>query len=596
MTTPLQNVCADFIQAEEERESPAFTRGLEYHARGLVRIEKVDEQQIAATVSGTADYDVQLRVDNAGHLSTDCNCPVGQRGEYCKHVVAVALSAAPDHARPSRAANPPATASRTTKPRATTQAAAASLPAIIDTLDITTLRKLLSDTVEHDKGLRDRVLLLGATQDGPEAMAREWKAGMKNACSVRGFVDWRRMGDVARRIDQQLNVLDDWNTAGQSALVVTLAEYAADRVEGLIGKVDDSDGSISYLLTRIGEQHRKACALARPEPRELAKRLFKRECDGEWDTFRDAVVHYADVLGETGIATFRRLAEAVWAKIPPLKPGQHEFKYDSDRFSITRIMENLARHEGDVDALVQVYARDLSLPYGYLEIAEALLAAGREKEALQWAETGHKAFAGSNRDERLTTFIIQRYLADGLVEDALRLARHQFDQRPVPDNWALLKTVAGQHRSWPTLRTTLLDTLRAKLDPASARVRGLHDGNDHAPNRSVLVELLLADGDAETAWQEANLGPCHEGVWLKLAALREKDHPDDAIAIYQRLADSALQQTGKSYYKRAVEHIRPALRLLKASRGDAAASRYLNALRETYKRRTALVEMLDKLG
>jgi uncharacterized Zn finger protein len=244
---------------------------------------------------------------------------------------------------------------------------------------------------------------------------------------------------------------------------------------------------------------------------------------------------------------------------------------------------------------VQVYARDLSLPYGYLQIAEALLEAGRGQEALQWAETGQKAFATGHRDERLSSFIIHRYLADGLVEDALRLARHQFDQRPIPANWALLKTVASQNGNWPALRTILLDALRTKLDPASARVRSLRGGNDYAPDRSMLVELLIADGDAETAWQEANLGPCHEGVWLKLATLREKEHPADTIAIYQRLATSALQLTGKSYYKRAIEHIRPAVRLLKASRGVAAANSYLDELRETYKRRPAFVEMLDKL-
>lgn len=585
MTTLLQQACADFIRDEQERDSPAYTRGLEYQASDRVRIEEMDDEHVSATVSGTEDYNVRLVAGSNGGLDTDCTCPVGQRAEYCKHVVAVALSVAYGQARRPRAA----------KARAEKPAAAHPAPAIIDNLDIATLRTLLRDAAENDKGLRDRILLLGATQDGPDAMARQWKTGMKNACSARGFVDWRRMGELARGIDRQLNVLDDWMAAGQSALVISLAEYAADRVEGLIGKVDDSDGSIAFLLTRISELHRRACAAARPEPRELAKRLFKRECDGGWDTFRDAVVHYADVLGDTGIATFRRLAEPVWAKITPLKPGQLESRYDSGRFAITRIMENLARRDGDVDALVQVYARDLSLPYGYLQIAEALLEAGRGQEALQWAETGQKAFATGHRDERLSSFIIHRYLADGLVEDALRLARHQFDQRPIPANWALLKTVASQNGNWPALRTILLDALRTKLDPASARVRSLRGGNDYAPDRSMLVELLIADGDAETAWQEANLGPCHEGVWLKLATLREKEHPADTIAIYQRLATSALQLTGKSYYKRAIEHIRPAVRLLKASRGVAAANSYLDELRETYKRRPAFVEMLDKL-
>lgn len=590
MTTLLQQACSNFLQEQQALNTPALTRGQDYHARGLVQVMQQDDLHAMALVAGTDDYTVALSADG-GVLHAQCNCPVGQRDTYCKHVVAVAL-AVTQEASPGEA---PARKSRKSAPTKAV-VAADTLAAVIDRLDTAALRKLLSEAAENDRYLRDRILMLGAVQSGPEAVAREWKSGMKNACSVRGFVDWRRMGELARRIDQQLDVLDDLMAGGQSALVVSLAEYAADRVEGLIGKVDDSDGSIAYLLTRIGEQHQRACAQARPEPRELAKRLFKRECDGKWDTFRDAVAHYADVLGESGIAVYRRQAEAAWAKVTPLKPGQMEDRHDHDRFTITRIMEKLARLDGDVDALVQVYSRDLSMPYRYLEISEALLEAGRAKEALQWAENGHKAFAGSHRDDRLTTFIVRRYLDDGLLEDALRLANQLFDQHPVPQNWALLKSVAEQHGSWGSLRTTLLAKLRARLDAGNTRVRSLHGGHDPGPNRSMLVELLLADGDEETAWQEANLGHCHEGVWLALARRREEQHPADSIAIYQRLATETLRQTGKSYYKRAIEHIRAALRLLKASQGVPAADRYLESLRETWRRRTAFVEMLDKLG
>lgn len=593
MTTLLQQACSNFLQEQQVLNTPALPRGQDYHAKGLVKVVQQDDLHAMALVAGTDDYTVALSADG-GVLHTQCNCPVGRRDAYCKHVVAVALAVTLGATQAVMQAKVPVRKSAKSGPAKA--AAENPLPAIIEQLDTAILRKLLGEAADNDRHLRDRILLIGAARQGPDEMARQWKAGMKNACAVRGFVDWRRMGELARGIDAELDVLDDWLNAGQAALVVSLAEYAADRVEALIDKVDDSDGSIAYLLTRIGEQHQRACAQARPEPRELAKRLFKRECDGKWDTFRDAVVRYADVLGESGIAVYRRLAEAAWAKVKPLKPGQMEGRHDENRFTITRIMENLARHDGDVDALVQVYSRDLSMPYCYLEISEALLEAGRAKEALQWAETGHKAFAGNHRDDRLTTFIVQRYLDDGLVEDALRLANQLFDQHPVPQNWALLKSVAEQHGNWGSLRTTLLGNLRARLDAGNTRVRPLHGGHEQGPNRSMLVELLLADGDEETAWQEANLGHCHENVWLALARQREEQHPADSIAIYQRLATETLRQTGKSYYQRAMQHIVPAVRLLKASQGDAAASRYLNELRETWRRRTAFVEMLEKLG
>ena len=92
-----------------------------------------------------------------------------------------------------------------------------------------------------------------------------------------------------------------------------------------------------------------------------------------------------------GVARYRELAEAAWADEPELGPGSAR-AWSSRRYRLSRIMEDLARAEGDIDALVAVLARDRSSPYRYLLIAEALLAAGRAGEATEWAERGLAAF------------------------------------------------------------------------------------------------------------------------------------------------------------------------------------------------------------
>jgi hypothetical protein len=111
-----------------------------------------------------------------------------------------------------------------------------------------------------------------------------------------------------------------------------------------------------------------------------------------WDTFFGAADTYAAVLGEKGLATYRRLAEAEWARVPPLDAGGDDRDKYGRRFRITHIMETLARRTGDVEAVVAVKKRDLSLPYAYLQIAETYRDAGRHDAALEWAERGMKAF------------------------------------------------------------------------------------------------------------------------------------------------------------------------------------------------------------
>ncbi len=157
--------------------------------------------------------------------------------------------------------------------------------------------------------------------------------------------------------------------------------------------MDDSDGSMGELLDRLQDIHLTACKAAKPDPQALAKRLFDWELHGDWDTFRDAVLTYAEVLGDKGLKHYRELAEAAWAAVPTLGPGDG----NSDRyrrFNIKHIMETLAQAGGGLDELIAVKQRDLSSSYTFLEIAQACRQAGAEDRALAWAEKG---VAGSPR-------------------------------------------------------------------------------------------------------------------------------------------------------------------------------------------------------
>jgi hypothetical protein len=56
------------------------------------------------------------------------------------------------------------------------------------------------------------------------------------------------------------------------------------------------------------EIHLAACHQAKPDPIELARVLFARELDSDWDFFHGASEAYEDILGDAGLAEYRRLA------------------------------------------------------------------------------------------------------------------------------------------------------------------------------------------------------------------------------------------------------------------------------------------------
>ena len=67
-----------------------------------------------------------------------------------------------------------------------------------------------------------------------------------------------------------------------------------------------------------------------------------------------------------------------------------------------------------------------------------------------------------------------------------------------------------------------------------------------------LIDVLLADGEPDAAWQTAvdhsdtDLG---EQRWMRLAEAREPSDPAEALEVYLRLADAELETTGRPAYR-----------------------------------------------
>ena len=121
----------------------------------------------------------------------------------------------------------------------------------------------------------------------------------------------------AANVDEVLATVAELASGGRAGLALKLVGRAIDRIEGAVEEIDDSDGHCSALLDRAAEIHLAATRAVRPEPVGLARDLVARETQGDWETFAGAAALYADVLGEEGLAEYRRLANEAWEKLPP---------------------------------------------------------------------------------------------------------------------------------------------------------------------------------------------------------------------------------------------------------------------------------------
>ena len=564
---------------EELAGERAFERGEDYFADGLVDTLNESNGVVTARVHGTYDYRVKLWAEKE-ELAFDCNCPVGQDGSFCKHCVAVGLAWLDRRQQNGGVFRP-----------AEGEVADEDIRAYLMRQDKARLTELVLEHCQRDPEFRDRLVLMTAAKDGKKPDLGAFRAAIDKAIRHRNFVDYRAMPEYARGIENVIDSIEALLKRGHARAVRELVERALQRMESAMNEMDDSDGYMSGILERWQELHLAACQVEKPDPEALAKFLFGWEINSGWDVFLGAAETYAGVLGTTGLAMYRKLAEARWTKVPPLAPGEKHPEPYRDRWRIRHIMETLAKESGDIEALVAVKSRDLSQAFDFLQIAEIYKEAGNDDAAMEWAERGMRAFP-EHTDGRLRNFLIEEYHRKERHSEAMAIAWTAFRERPGLDAYVTLHEGASRANQRAEWREKALALLRAEV--ASQQKRRSMTGWRLPPgDHSELVKIFLWEGDAEAAWMEARNGGCHDTLWFRLAEAREKKHPGDAVEVYTTQLKRVLKYAQPQAYKEAVEILRRIQKLKARIGNELEFAALVQSVRTEYKARRNLMKLLQ---
>ena len=563
-------------------DGKSFPRGVEYFQAGLVESMTEYEGVITAKVRGSREYRVRLWVERDA-LDYECTCPRGEDGDFCKHCVAAGLAWL-ERKEPSIGK------------RKTRKKPDVSMEDVRDHLlkqEKTKLVDLLMEQVVDDDSLRQSLVLEVLSARGGRIDLDAYKYAIDQATHTGGYVEYGAARDYARGIDNIADSLAELLDKGFAKEVFELSEYALAAVENEIGHVDDSNGYMGSLLPRLQEIHHDACLKVRPDPYKLAERLFAWELKSDWEVFYGAFDSYADVLGEKGAARYRQLAEKEWGKVKTAEPGDRDdSRYYGHRHRITRIMESLARKSGDMEALVAVKSRDLSNAYGYLQIAEIFMEAKQHDKAFEWAMKGVKAFP-ERTDSRLREFLANEHHRRKQHDQAMDLIWAIFTERPHLDSYKTLKEHATRSKAWPDWREKALAFVREQIETEKRKSKTDRYAWGRSADHSTLVEIFLFEGDDEAAWREAKAGGCSEHLWLKLADLREKDHPEDALSVYQARVEPTLALTNDNAYHVAIRYLDKIRTLMERLGRVEGFQTYAASIREKNKRKRNFIKKLD---
>lgn len=548
-----------FTEADIRRVAgdKSFERGLDY--LGAVADLEIGTAEITASVFGNGEYRVSLAFGDEG-LTGDCTCPYGREGFFCKHCVAVAMSVLrlgddlPLHIE-------------------ATQAGRRALESWLESLSREELLGEVLALLGEDRDLRRRFELRAASVTADAVTVR--RAVRELIILPRhSYAEYMDASQYANDVHKAAAAIDDLIDAGGAADAIGITREAIDLLTEALQFVDESSGWVGEAAHELLNAHLRACEAAPPEPVPLGDYLADLLL-GDSDLKPD-LGDYAELLGEQGLATVRERTEAAYAENPK-------------GWRAKTLKEALARADGDVDALIAIYAAELDdRGRNHLRIARELDEAGRDGEALGWAERGLRETA--HPDRQLIDYLAGRYAVAGRNDDVLGLRRDRFHAERTLANYQALRLAATDLGGWPAERDKALSQLRE--DAGHLRIQ-----IPWAWNGPVLVDALLDDGDLENAWTAANgTAATTDAQWLRLADALADTRPADALAVYEKTVKSLKQLTGNDVYQRIATLLLSARACHEALGTIAEFRRYVALLRMDQKRKRSLMKILDANG
>jgi hypothetical protein len=419
------------------------------------------------------------------------------------------------------------------------------------------LREVVSAAVDRHGDVERQVRLIAGRGAGDLAQLR---AEVDRGLRTRRFVGYRESAGWARAARPIVAELENAVDEAPSRALVELLQQAVGHVVKAIMHADDSDGLIGDLARELLALHARACDAGVADPVDLAAWMVRFQFDDQ-DFFEVDPVRYASALREVGLAAYR---DAVGGR------------RDRDSFAVRYARERLAILDRDVDAVVRLLGGDLTTPYQFIRVAEAMRELGLDDEALAWAKRGIAQTSGWQVSQ-LYDLACGGHNAREEPLEVVALRRAQHERMPSSSTYRALRTVAEALDAWSLEQ----DAARATLQRADPRG---------------FVDALLGDGELELAWSAAVAAPqdaLGSDLWLRLAESSERHRPADALAVYQRIADEVLERADRRAYRSAARILQRARAAAQAAGELDAFGEYLTRLREQYRRRPTLITILD---
>ncbi|MFP4343668.1 MAG: SWIM zinc finger domain-containing protein [Anaerolineales bacterium] len=560
-----------------------FDRGQHYYRNGYILNPRRQGGLLTARCQGSRPqpYHVEITLGERGIVRGSCSCPVGVGGR-CKHAVALLLTWIRRPESFTEVEEMDATLEEHSK---------AELIIII--------HRMLDRYPELEELLELPILTAGKeVPPVDEALIRR-----QAHSAFHGDHDHWDTYVVAQRLLELVEIGDryaererwrDASTVYRTVMQVTLKSYhhvddergylhtvVNGCVEGLgrsLGELEDATARSALLESLFDVYHwdiefggvdmgydsgRIILEMTTPQERERVAGWIREAIptgDGWSDRYR------RQSYGAFLLALQRgELDDAAYLRLCRETERWHDLVERLLKLERTDEAFNVARERDDYDLLKLA---DLFVSYGHASSIEVLMS----ERAL------------TSTDRRLTEWLKERACTRGDEEEALELSEQLFWQRPDVAGYQELKSLARSLGRWTELRATILSELAGER----RRLGLLID--------IYLEEQLVADALAALAKARTTDEWVSPAYSVKVAEAAEEAHPQEAISLYVRVAESLIARRGRSNYQQAVVYLTRVRDLTYRLGAEESWEAFITELRERNSRLRALKDELNRAG
>jgi len=563
-------------QFEQYIDETILKRGLSYFKKGYVsEPEEITTGVYEATVAGTEDYTVKLKIKNNTIEEHLCSCPYDM-GPVCKHIAAVLFYLQQDVLELIPKAIPlHNTKEKTTTKKVKKKTVSEQVDEVLEKITHDELKQFIREKAEHNPPFRNIFLSSFAhqnTNESKEHYSKQVKSILRTAMGRNGFIYWNQVRSVDKQVNELLNTAQKQfeNKNFRSAIFIYTA--VMEEMTEALQFADDSNGDIGGNIDFAFESLSNISKEKLPE--EIRTQLFEY-CVSAFEKriYADWEWHIGVLKIASGILMNEEEAQRITTCLDEVQQSEYE-KEEAQIIKLSIIRKT--KGEMEVEKFIE---QNLSNP-------------NLRREAIQ------KALRDKSYDKAI------RISKDGIKQDEKNkpgLAIEWYD-------W-LLKTAQAQNDIEKIIeyaRLLFIDNFRHEQDYYQLLKNIVQPEMWHS-----FVEGIIKDITTKKQWLDFDLIAkiyVKEEWWNRLLGLIKqkpsfnyiehyekhlsKDFSEELVMLYgNEVVQYIKNSTGRNHYQTACKYLR---RMIKLG-GREMVEQIVSDFREQYPQRKALMEELNRI-